>query len=563
MRQLITILSITLCIFSCAKKSNSTINYSISPVNKDGVSLLKIKTSFKANVEGKTVLLFQNKAWGQDSLHNVIHDIKVVSEKGTITQNRDSGWYVINHPKDLKKLNVEYHIKQNTDGDLTTWDTYRPIVQPHYFHVFSHNFFMLPQHVVKASDDDFNVTINWEGFPENFKIANSFASNELSHTIENISQEKFHYGVFVGGDFRIHELDVKGKKVAFAIRGNWEVFNDSTMIDMLKKTVTAQRDFWKDHTQDYYAVTMIPTVQERGSGFQGSGLTNSFAINATNNKELEIEGLVYLFNHELQHNWTGTLIKNDDEEKQYWFSEGFTDYYTLKNIARDNIHGLDESYFIVEFNKFVKALYTNPAKEMPNSEMTYENFWSGKESIQKLPYRRGALLAFYLDNKIKQDTNGEKSLDDVLLDFKNDAIKSEQKITHPYFIETLNKYLKDDFKSFFDTHIEEGKLYNTVGIFEDFGFEYHPTAKVFDLGFEFTKDRKNIASINESSEAYKAGLRKGDRLTSISYYYSSDYPAKFTVLRNKKEIKIEYMPEKDAEIPLLKDNEHNKKQLGF
>ena len=57
---------------------------------------------------------------------------------------------------------------------------------------------------------------------------------------------------------------------------------------------------------------MIPTVQEQGSGFQGSGLTNSFATNATNNKYLEIEGLVYLFNHELQHNWTGHIIKNDD-----------------------------------------------------------------------------------------------------------------------------------------------------------------------------------------------------------------------------------------------------------
>lgn len=563
MKQQIIILCITLLLLSCTKETNHTISYTIFPAIENGASLLKIKTSFEANMNGETVLLFQDKAWGQDSLHNVIHDIKMISEMGTITQNRDSGWFVVKYPKEIKKLEVEYSIKQDSDGDLTTWDTYRPIVQPNYFHVFSHNFFMLPKHIIESSNDDFNVAIKWEGFPEDYELVNSFGSNDSTQIIQHVSEEEFHYGVFVGGDFRVYNIDIKDKKVTFAIRGDWEVFNDSMMVEILEKTVTAQRNFWQDHTQDYYAVTMIPTVQERGSGFQGSGLTNSFALNATNNQYLELEGLVYLFNHELQHNWTGTLIKNDNEEEQYWFSEGFTDYYTIKNIAKGKINGLDESYFINELNGFIKALFTNPVKDLPNSEMTYENFWSGKEGIQKLPYRRGALLAFYLDQKIKQDSNGEKSLDNVLLDFKNDAIKNDQKITHPYFIETVNRYLNEDFQPFFDTHIEKGKIYNLIEMVETIGLEYHPTSKVFDLGFTFSEDRKKIASIDATSEAYKAGLRKGDRLTSISYYKSVKYETEITVERDGKEISVKYLPVKDANVLMLKDNEHNKKQLGF
>ena len=520
--------------------------------------------AFDAESNENTFLLYQDKAWGQDSLHNVIHNIKLLSEKAEVVSNRDSGWYSIIHSNDAKIIEVEYTIKQDSKGDLTTWDTYRPIVTSNYFHLFSHNMFMLPKHIIEDSGDDFDVTINWKGFPNDYTIANSFGSNERIQKIDNISEEKFHTSVFTGGDFRIHEIDVKNNKVAFIIRGDWEVFNDSTMVSMLEKTVTAQRDFWQDHTQDYFAVTMIPTILERGSSFQGSGLTNSFATNATNNKYLDVEGLVYLFNHELQHNWTGHIIKNDNEEKQYWFSEGFTDYYTIKNIAKGKIHKLDDSYFIKEFNGFVKALYTNPVREMPNNEMTYDNFWSGKEGIQKLPYRRGAVLAFYLDNKIKQDSNGEKSLDNVLLDFKNDALKNGQKITHPYFIETVNKYLKEDIKPFFDKHIEEGKLYDLENIYKAFDFHFEPTSKVFDLGFTFSENKKSIISVDENSEAYKAGMRARDLVKSRSYYYDSiDHEAEFVLVRGDKDIEVKYLPVKEANIPQLIDNTFNKTKLNL
>lgn len=564
MKRLIILLSLVTLYLSCSKDSNNIINYTISPITENGEQFLKVKLAFKGHQNNESVLLFQDKAWGQDSLHNVIHSIKLISEKGEAISNRDSGWYTISHPKNVKQIEVEYLIKQDSKGELTTWDTYRPIVQPEYFHLFSHNFFMLPRHIIEDSDDNFDVTITWENIPENFRIANSFGSGNLVQTIKNLSEETFHTAVFVGGDFRVHDINIRDNKVAFIIRGEWDVFKDSTMVNMLSKTVAAQRDFWQDHSQDYFAVTMIPTILERGSSFQGSGLTNSFATNATNNNYLEIEGLVYLFNHELQHNWTGHIIKNDNEEEQYWFSEGFTDYYTIKNIAKGSIYNLDESYFIKEFNGFVNSLYTNPVREMPNSEMNYDNFWSGKEGIQKLPYRRGAVLAFYLDNKIKQDTNEEKSLDDVLLDFKNDALKSGQKITHSYFINTVNKYLKDDFKPFFDKHIEQGRLYDLNSIYKEFDYQFKPTSKVFDLGFEFSEDKKKIMSVDENSKAYKAGLRTGDLVRSRSYYYdSTEHEAEFVVVRNGKEIEVKYMPVKDANIPQLIDNEHNTNALSF
>ena len=422
--------------------------------------------------------------------------------------------------------------------------------------------FMLPKHVIEEANDALDVELNWKDLPENYGIQNSFGSQERVQRIENISEEEFHTSAFVGGDFRTHKLNIKENEVAFAIRGDWEVYDDAEMISILERTMVTQRDFYQDHSQDYFSVTMIPVEQERGSSFQGTGLTHSFALSASNNEYLEVEGLVYLLNHELQHNWIGATIKNNDEEKQYWFSEGFTDYYTLKNIASEKIHDLDGSYFISEFNEFVKALFTSPVKNLANAELDYEKFWSSPD-IGKLPYRRGAVFAFYLDQKIQKETADKKCLDDVMFLLKSAAERNDQNLTHEHFIATVNKVSDYDVTEDFNRFIEQVDLIDLATLYTNLGLDFEPTSEAFDLGFTFSEDRKSVATIDEASNAYKAGMREGDLLASISHYNSEKYPAEFTILRNGEELSVSYTPVKKAEIPSLTDSENNKKYLGF
>ncbi len=518
---------------------------------------------FKAEPNGKTTLLFQDNGWGEDSLYNVIHHMKLPNIEGDITVNRDSGWVTISHPKSLKTIDFEYTIKRDVEGKLTSRSTYRPIINEDYFHVFSHNLLMLPRDYANTSYDLFNVNISWKGFPENYVIHNSFGSGVQEQFIEETNERKFHSAVFMGGDFRIHHININENDVAFATRGDWQAFDDETIIKALKTTIKTQRDLMQDHSQDYFSVSIIPTVQERGSSFQGTGLTNSFAMSASNNEYLEFQGLVYLLNHEHQHNWIGHLIKNDNEEEQYWFSEGFTDYYTIKNIAKNKINNSNADYFIEELNGFIKALYNSPVKEAPNSEINYDNFWTNRD-YEKLPYRRGAVFAFYLDQKIQQQTKGEKSLDNVILRIKQDALTKTQRLSHPYFIELMTEYLGADFKTIFEKHIVEGKLIDLQAMFSEFGYEYDKTTDVFDLGFEYSDDRRSIASIDKNSEAYKAGLRIKDKFKRISVYNGYiEYKAEFTVVRDGKEIDISYYPVKHANIAQLKINDHNKKILNL
>ncbi|NAS31557.1 hypothetical protein GTQ40_11285 [Flavobacteriaceae bacterium R38] len=557
-------LIITILIFvqiSCNIKRAPDIHFEVSPFIKDSISSMKIKAIFKANDSGLTMLSFQNNAWGEDSLYNCLSNLRLTKGVGEIIKNPDSNRIEIKHTKNLDYIEFEYTLHQDTELPLNSKKTYRPIIQPEYFSIFSHNLFMIPDHLANESSTAMNIKIDWKDFPENYTIHNSFGSNQRVQEL-TVEKDKFHSAVFVGGDYKIHPINIQKNKVYLATRGDWVTFQDSTIVNLLGKTITAQRNFWKDHSQEYFTITMLPFPMKNGSSFQGTGLTNSFAISASNNAYLEIEGLAYLFNHELMHNWIGHNIQNANEEEQYWFSEGFTDYYTIKNIASNRILGLDEAFFIDEFNKIIANLHVSSVKEAPNSEINYENFWSNWD-YEKLPYRRGAIFAFYLDHKIRKDSSGRFNLNDLMLAFLDDARNKNQKIDHPYFIKRVNSFLNDDIKPFFDKHIVNGKLMDLKAIFEDFEFEFIPTAEVFYRGYELDLKTRLISNVDIASNAYKAGMRDGDKALSVSVYSDPKKEATFKLLRGKKELQITFFPAKEIQAPQLIFNKKNIKNLHF
>lgn len=544
---------------ACNKRGDQPeLQYTITHLKKSDQPILKIDLNLEADQSGVTHLIYQDNAWGQDSLFNAINDIKVLS-KGKLSIDRDSSRIIIEHDPSLKRLELSYSLVQDYSGPTTSRKVYRPIIQPNYFQVFGHNLFVLPKNVVEK--ESFNLSLTWNVPEPDFELQNSFGNHQKFQLINNLSQDALNSSVFVGGDFRIHDIDLEGNQVAFAIRDDWEVFDDSTMVELLKATISAQREFWDDHSQPYFSVTMIPIYEQYGSSWQGTGLTNSFALAASNNEHLEVQGLVHLLNHELQHNWIGLKIKNENEEEQYWFSEGFTDYYTIKNITVNRIAGLDANYFIEEFNSKLKNLFSSPVVSAPNSEINYDNFWKDR-SYSELPYLRGAVFAFILDQKIRKASNGLNSLDDVMKQFYKNP---EEKLSHVYFLKTVNSFLDYDIEPFFNRHIVEGVPFEMRKIFEDLGLEYQPTASVFYLGVKKEEnDERSILHVDPESNAYEAGLRSGDRILSQSVTYGRpDLEASYVVKRGNAELDIKFYPSREMEVPQLLNSAQNINELGL
>jgi predicted metalloprotease with PDZ domain len=544
---------------SCQQKPESDISYEISAVLVDSIPQLKIKMTLEASSDGTTLLSFPNEAWGEEDLFKTLGRMELLNVEGVVEKDVDSGRIVLMHPKGVKKLEFEYFLKQDFEGEISTREIYRPIINSDYFHVFSHNLFMVPENAKHSMD----IVLDWTSFGKDYVVHNSFGSNKKMQLLQNQDMDLFNSAIFVGGDFRIYEGQIQGNRVSLATRGDWIPFADEDVFLVLEKTLTCQRNFWNDHSQDYFTVTLQPFPQENGSSFQGTGLTNSFATSVSNNDQTDIGQMVYLFNHELMHNWIGHTITNDNEEEQYWFSEGFTEYYTYKNIAKNKINGLDGAFFVQEINRTIRDLYASSISEVPNAEINYDNFWSDYE-YSKLPYWRGAIFAFYLDQKIQQIGDGSQSLDHVMHQIYADATTKDQKLTHDYFIQVMDGFWEGDFESVFQKYIEEGQKVDLVALFDALALEYSAESDIYELGFKFTDDRKEIASVTDGSKAWEAGVREGDEVFSRSIWQGNiDHKVELGLRRNGEEFNISYYPITKAAVPQLKPAAENIEKLGF
>ncbi|WP_318345263.1 M1 family aminopeptidase [Flagellimonas baculiformis] len=546
-------------LFSCHQKPEPDISYAIAPVMVDSTTQLQIRMTLPASPDGTTLLSFPNEAWGQEGLFGTLGKMQLLNVEGALKKDVDSSRIVLMHPKGIKKLEFEYFLKQDFDDGLSTRRIYRPIINNTYFHAFSHNMFMVPQ----QREGHQNIVLDWSAFPKDYTIHNSFGSQEKVQVLKDMDMDLFGNAIFVGGDFRVSQGNIQGNTISLATRGEWVPFQEEDVFQVLEQTLTCQRNFWNDHSQEYFTVTLQPFPQENGSSFQGTGLTNSFATSISNNDFTDIEQLVYLFNHELMHNWIGHTIKNDNEEEQYWFSEGFTEYYTFKNIATNKINGLTGAFYINEMNRTIRDLYASPVVEAPNADINYDNFW-GNRDYSKLPYWRGAVFAFYLDQKIQQISKEKQGLDDVMHQIYTDATTKGQKLEHDYFIGVMNGYWEGDFESFFRKHIIEGQKIDLGGFFDGLGLDYEPMSDIYELGFEFDGDRKKIERVVEGSKAWEAGLREGDEVYSRSIWQGSiEHQVELGLKRNGEKFQVAYYPIRKAEVPQLKPTASNIKKLGF
>lgn len=455
MRQRIKISVVVLLLnfFTNCINAKSQLLYTIE---KSGVSL-KVKLNLTGDRSGKTRLYYPNEFWGQENMFQVISDIQSPGNTVDIEKSNDGNFIIIGHLPG-KPIIVEYSITQDFTNSIANELYYRPIIQPDWFHIFGHCLFMMPEQLMEIKEK-INISLVWKNFRPEFKIHNSFGSQQSTQSI-NETSERFLNSIFVGGDFRIYKSVVKKRPFYFAIRGNWINITDTGFVKLLQKTITAQRNFWNDYKIDYFTVTLIPTyADDKSLSLAGEGLTNSFSCYFSNNKRLDMGfKTAYLFNHELMHQWIGHTIIPQREEVQYWFKEGFTDYFACKNMLTSDI--IDTDTWLTETNDFfIKPLYTSSVKEAPNDSITKKNFWKNPD-YQKLPYKRGYVFALYLDMKIKKETKNKHSLTDVMRDLLLQVKNKGQMLTDSLFIKEVDKFISAGIQKDFERNILQGWLIN-------------------------------------------------------------------------------------------------------
>ncbi len=148
--------------------------------------------------------------------------------------------------------------------------------------------------------------------------------------------------------------------------------------------------------------------------------------------------------------------------------------------------------------------------------------WVGYDTPQAFTisyYTQGQNLGALLDLSIRNDTNGEKSLDDVFRTLYNDNYKKGKGFTTEELIRVIDRLTKKNYKTFFDDYIFGVKVPDYDRIFGYAGYELKQNKQTLpDTGF-ISRPRNGGLGINRvtpNGPAAKAGLRQGDVIMKVN-----------------------------------------------
>lgn len=416
------------------------VRYELSP-NLDGAQAqISVKLTIEADNDGLATLVYFDEAWGEKNLFDCLYSIKVLNKDARLRsvpeQNRV---YVKANPGEV--LDIVYVIVQDFEGDAQVEEYYRPIINKDYFHLFGHRLFLIPESVYYAEQKS-EIGIEWKD--SEYLVQHNFGKGVKG--IFELNKDELLESVVVGGDFRRQSLRIDGIQLQLLTRGEWRNFNDDELMGKLASIISVQRKFWNDYTDDVYTVTLLPLNAESGAYIGGTGLSKGFASYCSNSRKSNLQKLTSLYYHEIMHHWIGGKIRNSTLSEELWFSEGFTEYFAHGLMLEEGEITKKEFKRIVDTfkNKLAQSKFSN----IDNNSLALNS------EFEELPYQRGFLYAYYLEEKLQQET--EYELKDLMIQILKES--SEKNFSNHYFEGILDQFLSKDEVALFQKYILNGEL---------------------------------------------------------------------------------------------------------
>lgn len=469
-------------------------------------------------------------------------------------KNEPAHVWSVQHPPD-KRIRVEYDLVSTIREVTSNTDTYyRPIITAERVHFIGHAGLAIPEHLATTVRHDFRV--HWKGFANvGWKVGCSFNVGDFDFEYHGLANDFVHSVFIAGPRLRISERKVGSGRVAFALAGSDWGFNDNQLIQLASRIIGSEQNFFGAHQPPYYVVTLIPvgTYSKQRATVGGTGLAQSFALFMT--PKIEISGeqgrrVTYLLAHEHFHHYNGGIVQpSEPEELVYWFTEGFTDYYTRHLLLRAGLYSLDD--YVADLNEKLRDLHTSPVRDAPNAQIG-TSFWSNHD-LHRLPYLRGDILAVMLDTEIRRASDGKRSLHSLMRELVSEGAADRTKTyTNEDLIAKVAKYTSDEYAARYASWVEEGKVpHIPLNLLAPCLKGRTKGVGPFDIGFDFDASRRvgRVVDVRKGSAAWKAGLRNGQKLMGWSVTYGAvDKPAELTIQGESPGSfrTIRYIPQRDA-----------------
>ncbi len=432
----------------------------------------------------------------------------------------DSAWDVAHDPDE--PLAISYTLREPPDRPPPSqFNDYRTQVKPGLFQMIGNIGLVFPDAL--DSDRPREFSIHWSGFDEaGWTVASSFGPGAAPRTV-TMKPDEFRQSLFIAGNLRCPTRTIRGNTVGLAIYGDDWGFSDDRFADLAARVITAERDFFDDHSDPWFLITLIPTgkASPHGLSLGGTGLTHCLALYCNTGLDLSPGSdherrILHLLAHEHFHNWNGSKIHTASHEgADYWFPEGFTDFFARRILLRSGLY--TAAAFADEHNHALSRFDTSAVRSAPNDRII-KDFWTSRE-VNELPYLRGDLVAIAIDEQIRTVSGGRRSLDDLMRDLYAGANAGHPPVGTSDLFEAIERETSKPFTALIRAAILDGADIPLPDTMTEppLALRAHE-ARAFDPGFDTaaTVKAKVITGLREGSEAFKAGLRDGQKLLSMS-----------------------------------------------
>ncbi len=232
----------------------------------------------------------------------------------------------------------------------------------------------------------------------------------------------------VAGNPQVYEFSVDGKPHYLVNEGDTSGFDAARAVKDLEAIVREHRRFWGALPYDKYVVLNV-IVPNRGGGLEHKNSTVLLAGRTTTQSRTAYTTWLTTLTHEIFHTWNGKRLRPVelgpfDYEKEaltrsLWVVEGITDYYGDLLALRAGV--LTRAEFLSNLSSVIADLQSTPGRLLQSVELASYDAWiryyrpdENSPNVSISYYVKGQVLGFLLDARIRQLTNGARSLDDVM-----------------------------------------------------------------------------------------------------------------------------------------------------
>jgi hypothetical protein len=258
--------------------------------------------------------------------------------------------------------------------------------------------------------------------PQNWTVY----STELRNSNGEFNVAEIANAVFVvGRDLRMSRKQIRSMDFNLISSGSW-AFKDDDALELAGAILRAHAEVLGALPNDRAALVIMPFPGDATSdkwSAETRGSTVSLLLGKQPSKTAALAQLSVPLTHELFHLWVPNDLALDGDYG--WFYEGFTIYQAARTAVRLQLLTFQE--FLDGIGRAYDAYMSSADRDRWSLVDASQQRWAGGETSV---YQKAMLVAFLYDLRLRVQSGGKHSLDDVYRElFRQHRLSSESAMT--------------------------------------------------------------------------------------------------------------------------------------